>query len=52
MKRFIKTLFFYFRMVGVKNTLFVELPEFRKQARFYNVTLTEVMEDAETDYIG
>ena len=52
MTRFIKTLFFYFRMVGVKNTLFIELPEFYKQAKSYKVTLTEVMEDAESEYIG
>ena len=52
MKRFIKTLLFYFRMVGIKNTLLYELPEFRKQAHFYNVTLTDVMEEAKSDYVG
>lgn len=52
MKRFIKALLFYFRMVGIKNTLFYEFPVFIKQVHSDKFTLTDVMEDAESDYIG
>lgn len=58
-KRFFKALWFYFRIVGVKNTLFIELPGFIRMAKedglpdeslFWN--LVDVMEDNQEYYIG
>ena len=57
-KRFLNILRFYFRAVGVKNTLFVELPGFIEMAKeegvpeyslFYN--LVDVMEDCRECYV-
>ncbi len=58
-KRFFKTLLFYCRAVGVRNTLFVELPGFIRMAKedglpdeslFWN--LVDVMEDSQECYLG
>lgn len=58
-KRFFKTLLFYCRAVGVRNTLFVELPSFIRMAKedglpdeslFWN--LVDVMEDCQECYLG
>ena len=57
--RFLRSLRFYCRAVGVKNTLFIELPGFIRMAKedglpscslFWN--LVDVMEDNQEYYIG
>lgn len=51
MKRFIKILLFYFRAVGIKNTLFIELPEFIRQSKEDDISLIDFMEECMDYYI-
>lgn len=50
-RRFLRSLWFYCRAVGVKNTLCVELPEFKRTAKEEGLPLIEVMEENESYYI-
>ena len=58
-KRFIRAFVFYWRCVGLKNVLTVELPEFINEARKNGIpkyslleNLVDIMEDDEQAYIG
>ena len=65
-KRFIRTFIFYWRCVGLKNVLTVELPEYINEAKEYMndarkngipeysllENLVDIMEECEQDYIG
>lgn len=58
-KRFIRAFIFYWRCVGLKNVLTVELPEFINEARENGIAgysllenLVDIMEDDEQAYIG
>ena len=58
-KRFIRAFIFYWRCVGLKNVLTVELPEFIDEARENGIpkyslleNLVDIMEDDEQAYIG
>ena len=58
LRRFFKSLRFYIRCVGLKNTLFVELPAFvqmAKENRCFDTLFEDVidwMEDSEDAYLG
>ena len=59
LKRFLKSLRFYIRCVGLKNTLFVELPTFVQMAKESRIKeypflsdLVDCMEDCEDAYLG
>lgn len=59
LRRFFKSLRFYIRCVGLKNTLFIELPAFVQMAKENRIKeypflsdLIDCMEESEDYYLG